>query len=180
MDRVPQLTVELGSLRSNAKSLLCGIFTSLGTGVVSGIFSSSGNPFCITGASISLATLIGSSIAMGRNIRRQGVIEDLINRIEAEADMPIEEFVRQNPMAQLRLDEARNMITITNPDGSTMVGVKEEVPTQEAEELPSEPASAGAGTGLPRARIRNIQDLPRSVGGYARNGSHSGESKSEE
>jgi hypothetical protein len=75
-------------------------------------------------------------------------------------------------MAQVRLDEARNMITITNPDGSTMVGVKE------AEELPSEPASAGAG--LPRARMRNIQDLPMSRGGYARNGSHSGESKSEE
>jgi hypothetical protein len=163
-------------LTSSLMSLAFPLATAVGMLGLSGAFPLPSSAMFGTTGAVALSSFLYKLNKYRERRLERNRLRDLLN---TQLDGDAEEFVRQNPMAQIALDEARNTITIRNPDGSTMVGIKERPTVQVAEELPSEPAAAGAGTGLPRATMRHIQDLPRSVGGYARNGAYSGESKSD-
>jgi len=125
MNRVPELRIELDSLRKEARENLCIIISSLFTGVITGAFAgTTGNEFCIAGATVSLATLIGSMRSMTTNIRRQNAIEQLIEQIQEQAGMNIDEFMQRNPLAQVEIQRGNNIV-VSSPDGSLFIGSPE-------------------------------------------------------
>jgi len=181
-NEVRQIRIRLDRAEQRVFNAACSLgFSTVPVGLLGGMLGGLG---ASTGAGAFLGGCLGLTFAnmlyqLKRYVERRADRNRLLDQLDEALAGNAEEFSRRNPMAEIR-EEPDGYITIFNPDGSPLVGIREgsaaaqirtehemrsgagreEAPAQEEEELAG-PAAA-AGRAPPRATIRRlIEDARR-------------------